>query len=35
MRIFIRSDLAELNRNGVQVRVIGERERASAPTSAA
>ena len=26
VRIFIRSDLAELNRNGVRVRVIGERE---------
>ncbi len=25
MRIFIRSDLAELNRNSVRVRVIGER----------
>jgi undecaprenyl diphosphate synthase len=27
VRIFIRGDLAELNRNGVKVRVIGERER--------
>lgn len=26
VRIFIRSDLAELNRNGVKIRVIGERE---------
>ena len=26
VRIFIRGDLAELNRNGVKVRVIGERE---------
>ena len=26
VRIFIRSDLAELNRSGVKIRVIGERE---------